>query len=112
MSNRIMKVMGWFVLLLAAATAVLSFAPFTPSVILVALYLPFAAYLARHSAHGVAFAILAFCGIALVVSPISASNYATIAISSAVFSVSAVAIIYFVIKHRQLSSDDKTHQPR
>ena len=112
MSNRVLKVMGWFVLLLSAATAVLSFAPFTPSVILVALYLPLATYLARHREHGIAFAILAVCGIALVLSPIPASNFATLAISSAAFSASTAAIIYFAIKHRQLSSDEKTHQPR
>ena len=65
-----MRIFGWAIVALSLVVALLSAAPFTPAVLLVAFLLPAAAVLAWQGESVAGFLTLAFCALAFVLSPL------------------------------------------
>lgn len=70
MSKKRKRIFGWAIVTLSLVVALLSAAPFTPALFLIALLLPAAVVLAWRGASVAGLLSLAFCALAFVLSPL------------------------------------------
>lgn len=92
-SKRSARTLGWAIVALCLVVGVLGAAPFTPAVVLVALLLPAAAFVAWHGAVVAGLLSLVLCTLALAVSPLSTAQLFESPLAVAWLSLGSVAVV-------------------